>query len=134
MIVAGAFGHPRLWEKMLGGAERVRFRLKPVSDCAMGDFFDADGVHFGAMPLEMLDHLIPGRSSCASIKPDGLTMRTVVRAARSISGSASLSDRAAGRLEFQANAMWRPSVANNPSSGIKSTGRPVTNKSCSEKV
>ena len=37
-------------------------------------------------------------------------MTIVVRSACSIRGMASLSDRAAGRLEFQATATWRPSV------------------------
>ena len=44
------------------GAERVRFRLKPVSDRAMGNIFDTDGVHRGAMHPKMLDHLLTGRA------------------------------------------------------------------------
>ena len=83
------------------------------------------------MPSEMLDQLLPGGPGCELIKPEGLSMTIVVRSACSIRGMASLSDRAAGRLEFQATATWRPSVSTECAAGTNRTGRPVTNRSCS---
>jgi hypothetical protein len=48
-----------------------------------------------------------------------------VRSARSISGRASLRDRAAGRLEFQASTILLPSDASDSTAGTNNTGRPV---------
>ena len=67
------------------------------------------------------------------MKSAELTVITVVRSARSISGKASLTARAAARLEFHATAIRRPSVSSGVTGGMNNTGRPVTNSSFSEK-
>ena len=63
----------------------------------------------------------PGGAPCPSMKPEALIITMVVCSARSISGRASLSDRAAGRLEFQASMILRPSEVSGSTAGTNDT-------------
>jgi hypothetical protein len=110
-------------------------RPQLVSNRAVREVFDVDGVCNGAVPPQMLDHLLAGRGAVPTDKARGIDlMSTVVRSARSISGRASLTDRAAGRLEFQARTIWRPRLASGSIAGTNNTGRSARNKRCSANV
>jgi hypothetical protein len=87
------------------GAERARFGLQPVGNRVWRNIIDLDTSAEAPCRLRCSTMCSPGRPPCARRRSDELIMRTVVRSARSISGTASLTDRAAGRLEFQATAL-----------------------------
>jgi hypothetical protein len=118
------------------GADIVGFDLQCLGDRPCRNMFETDHVISTEAPWRLRCSTIwsAGSAPRRFAKTSGLTVSTVVRSVCSISGIASLTARAAARLEFQATAIWWPSVLPSGTDGINKTGRPVTNRSSSENV